>query len=177
MTIWSITHGGHKIRVICKISSFSVSFPVLLEIDGKIVKHTKRSVFKLPSNLIYRFDFDGTEKDIEVRLSQKIKRLKLGCQIFVDDRQIGGDKRIKYLTLEQMTQIINKGFFHYFIRNGILTYGITVASLIALTPAPPVLINSFITFFFNMFFIGFAMSYYEWFKLKKRIVEYKKTSL
>jgi hypothetical protein len=155
---------GHKIRAITKVSYFY--FPIeisgVLEIDGKevITHRKKRSFFDSYYSILATYSFNGTEREVEIRIARKIPRWKfeIVCQILIDGNQIGGDKAI-------YEELLKKGFFRYFISVGLLQYGLPFTILVTLfndiTSHYSMRGMAFL-FVFRLFSFGLIMAYLNW---------------
>ena len=161
--IWEVAFEGYKIKAINKLAFFPPKTSEVLEVNGEVVKHKKGSFFSLHTKIVEFYNFNGIEKEVEIRFAQKRMSFGMGCQILIDGKQIGGDKVINYPDPKKAEEHLKNGFSRYFIRTGLLTYGLMYATLMRIFNGPEdgFYLSVFI-FFLHMFGFGGIMSYFAW---------------
>jgi hypothetical protein len=119
---WDVEYQTYRLRAINKISLFPPKTSEVLEINGIIVESIKGGFFRSCSTILTKYNFNGTEREIEVRFAKKTELSGLGCQFFIDGQKIGGDRTIKYPDPQESTKHIEKGFIKYFLSIGLLSW-------------------------------------------------------
>jgi len=173
---WNAEFEGHQIRADFKCSIFPPKKDEVLEIDGIVVEHYKSSIFSRFSVIKTKHDFNGIEHDVEIRFAQKTVKLSDGCQILIDGHQINSIKTISDLDLKKDEEVLKKGFFRYFLKIGLLYYGLPfgIVQVIILRKHPiPDLVSGFVTYFT---FFGLCISYVTWRGIKSRVNSRKDAS-
>ena len=165
---WETEFESHTIRVINKISLRPPFTGEVLEIDGEIVDEIRGDIFRAISTLTGKLEIDGKEQNIEARIAPNWGRIRTGCQIFVDGVQVGGDYAIRYPDPKIMDAHSNKGFFNYFLRRGLLRFGVFFVVFMTLIfhtePLPELIIKSV----YLAFFLAVAMSFMQWRGIRSR---------
>jgi hypothetical protein len=178
--IWDVIYQNHLIKAINKVSLFPPSTSEILEINNVIIKHARGNLLRSFSTISSKYSFNGVDRAVEVRFAQKTNSLgKIGCQIFVDRQQIGGDKSIEYPDEKQvakMSQKIEKGFFLYFTSTGLLNYGLPFALVMTLIDLQTPIVTRIGKFMFHLLFYGLFMSCFSWIQMKNMVKELTKYS-
>ena len=169
--VWDIKYQEHRIRIIYNLSFFPLKTSEILEIDGVIIVDNHPSnVLKNYSTILTNYNFNGINRSVEVRIAQKILPT-MGCQVFIDGEQVGGDRYIRYPDAQQISQQLKAGFWNYFLSVGLLNYGLPFAILMmmfTLFVDRPNSISQIATrFAFHQVLYGLYMSYFSWERLKK----------
>ena len=159
---WDVEYQTYQIRAIHNISLFPPKISENLEINGVIVESIQGSFLRSCSTIFTKYSFNGTDREIEVRFAKKPGIGSMGCQIFVDGQKIGGDRTIKYPDPRKSAEYIKKGFIHYLLSIGLLSYGLPIAIGLGITDlGSPLLLRMgrFIIYFLVSSLIG---SYFSW---------------
>ena len=114
------------------------------------------------------WETDGEERNIEARIAPNWGSIRTGCQIFFDGVQVGGDYAIRYPDPKVMDAYSNKGFINYFLRRGLLRFGVFFVVFMTLIfhtePLPELIIKSV----YLAFFLAAAMSFMQWRGIRSR---------
>jgi hypothetical protein len=167
--VWEANFDGHNIMATNKISFFPPRTSEVLEIDGVVIEHLKGSFFRMHSTILSKYNFNGTIREVEVRIAQKAEGVGTGCQILVDGNIVAGDKSIQYPDLEKAKEQLEKGFFHHFIFTGLPNYGLPYAAVMLFANKPDSTIAILVTFMFHICSFGGGMSYLTWRGIKSRV--------
>lgn len=120
---WRVDHAGHEIELVNFWSPWPLSSYEELWLDGQVVARSD-------SNPLLDFQKEvGAEVVLggkPVVLSARIgpKGVRVGGQIFVDGQQVGGDAKIQFTEPEDRQRMLRGGFFGYFLRYGVLQFGV-----------------------------------------------------
>jgi hypothetical protein len=164
--VWDIEYQGHHIRVINKVSFLPPKTSEVLEVDNVIVVDKSGSFLRTYSSIFTHYDFNGIARNIEVRFAPK-KKIMVGCQIFVDNIQVGGDRSIAYPDPLQISQQLAAGFWRYFLSVGLLNYGLPYATMMAIFEwgeSASIIAKKFVI---HQLVFGLLMSYSAWEGLKQ----------
>jgi hypothetical protein len=168
--IWNFEYQGHQIRVINKISWISLKRSIVVQINGITIQDIKNNVLQLYSTIITSYIFNNKEQELEIRISSKsLISIKTGCQIFIDDRQIGGDSSILYPDPSIARKYIEDGFLKYCIVSAMPSYGLPTSIGLAisnLSSHPSLIIKRFI---FSIIFSTLIYSLYFWNSMKSML--------
>jgi hypothetical protein len=168
--VWDIEYQGHRIRIIYTVSVFPLNTSEVLEIDGVIVENHSGNVLNNYSTILTNYNFNGIDRSVEVRIAQKILPT-MGCQVFIDGNQVGGDRYIRYPDAQKISQQLKEGFWNYFLSVGLLNYGLPFAialMMFMLFVDRTKSISEIATrFAFHQVLYGLYMSYFSWERLKK----------
>jgi hypothetical protein len=167
--IWNIDYEGHLITIRNKISIIPPKTSEVLEVDGVIVKHEKGSFFLMAATIKSNYSFNGVEKDIEVRMAQKVGGVGVGAQVYINNEFVGGDKSINYLDSELALKQYKKGYLRHLLTVGLLKFGLPFAILMAIVnKGDPAFMTAW-TFSYHAIGFGGLMSYFSWRTIKKQL--------
>ncbi len=166
--IWCAEYKGHEIRVINKVSLFPPQTSELLEIDGVLIKHVKGSFLRFHSTILTKYNFGDVEKEVDIRIGPKSVGKGIGCHIYIDGTQIGGDRAILN-TVQDKTIVmapIKIKFTEQYIRKAIRFYwwhSVGSPYLFMLIPVTAYLTYRFATDDFTWFpgVLGFGVFFYS----------------
>ncbi len=127
-----------------------------------MAKQVKGSFLRLTSTINAVHEFEGVERNVEVRIAQKTGGFGAGAQIYVDGEFIGGDDSIQYADPKSALEIYKKGYFNYFLKVGLLQYGLPFAVIMAIANRPDTIEASVISFVIHILLFGGSMSYFSW---------------
>ena len=163
---WNVEYNGHHIVVTKKVSFFPPKATEVLEIDGLLIDCSYSNIFCLSSIIIAKYKFNSIEQEIEVRVGWKAGILSggIGCQIFVDNKQISGELNLMCPNPQIASKQIKEGFLRYTISVGLpnyglpITLGLTIANLLSSTNIVLIIKR----FLISMFFSSLIGSVYLW---------------
>lgn len=167
--IWEAEFESHTIRVINRNSLLPPFTGEVLEVDGQVVDEIRGDILRLFSTLTCKMVLGGVERKIEARLAVRSGSLRMGCQIFVDGSQVGGDSAIRYPDPEKIDGYLQRGFLGYFLKIGLPKYGFLFAVFLMLfryrtDPLPELVFK----FMLSAIFFGLVMSWMWWRGMKSR---------
>lgn len=168
--VWDLEYQGHRIRIINKFSFFPLKTSEILEIDGIVIKNHLGNFLDSYSTILTNYNFNGIDQAVEVRIAQKILPT-MGCQVFIDGKQIGGDRYLRYPDPQKISQQLKEGFWNYFLSVGLLYYGLPFAIMMLIfmlfVDRNRSISELATKFAFNQVLYGLWMSYFSWEGLKK----------
>lgn len=160
--IWEVEYHGSNLRITNKLSWLPPRTSEQLKINGEVVKHVNGSFLRLTSTINAVHEFDGVERNVEVRIAQKTGGFGTGAQIYVDGEFIGGDDSIQYPDPNLALETYKKGYINYFLKVGLLQYGLPFGVIMAIANRPDTIEASVVSFVIHVLLFGGAMSYFSW---------------
>ncbi len=169
--VWTVNFKGHEIKAVNKLSLLPPRTSELLEVDGVVIRHVRGHFLRMTSSIIEEITLSGIEHTVEVRIAQRADSLTTGCQIFVDGEFLGGDAEIQFPDLSTARQQLADGYISYFMKVGLIRYGLPFAFLMLILARPETVAEAAWTFVFHQVFFGGVMSYWSWRGVKTIVSE------
>jgi hypothetical protein len=164
---WDAEYQSYQIRATNKGSVFSPKITKALEINGILVKSIQGGFLRSCSTIFTTYNFNGIDREIEVRFAQKTKiGSKIGCQFFVDGEKIGGDRSIDYPDPIKSAKHLEKGFINYILSVGLLSYGLPISIGLGIVDLGSPLLIRVQRFIIYILFSSFIYSYFTWNQMK-----------